>query len=85
MARIEALQQCTLRRVSLELRAGPIKACTLVRVMDGDTSYHIILGQAVDSTYHQCVKAIWRGKFVTIEAIRLPYDRLDFLSMSLYY
>lgn len=91
MARIEALQQCTLRHVSLELRAGPIKARTLVHVMDGDTSYHIILGhpwlkahKAVDSMYHQCVKAIWRGKLVTIEATRIPYDRLDFLSMSLY-
>ena len=53
------------RHVSLDLRVGPIKARTLVCVMDGDTSYHIILGhpwlkahKAVDSTYHQCVKAI---------------------------
>lgn len=44
MLGIEALQQCTLGHVSLNLRVGPIKARTLVHVMDGDTSYHIILG-----------------------------------------
>ena len=51
--------------MSLDLRVGPIKARTLVHVMDGDISYYVILGhpwlkvhKAVDSTYHQCVKAI---------------------------
>ena len=65
MVGIGALQQCTLGHVSLDLRVGPIKARTLVCVMDGDTSYHIILGhpwlkahKVVDSTYHQSVKAI---------------------------
>ena len=64
-ARIGALQQNTLGHVSLDLRVGPIQAPTLMHVMEGNTSYHIILGRlwlkaykAVASTYHQCVKAI---------------------------
>lgn len=46
--------------MSLDLRVGHIKACTLLCEMDGDTSYHIILGypwlnahKAMASTYHQ--------------------------------
>ena len=52
--------------------------------MDGDTSYHVILGhpwlnahRAVASTYHQCVKAIWRGRPLTIEATKIPFDRVE--------
>ena len=81
---IGALQQCTLEHMSLDLRVGPIRACTLMHVMDGDTSYHIIIGhlwlkahKVVPSTYHQCVKAIWGGRPVTIEATKMPYDRAE--------
>ena len=49
--------------VSLDFRVEPIQAPTLVHVMEGNTSYHIILGhlwlkayKAVASIYHQCVK-----------------------------
>ena len=66
---IGALQQNTLGHVSLDLRVGPIRAPTLIHVMEGNTSYHIILGhpwlkayKVVASTYHKCVKAIWRNK-----------------------
>ena len=69
VAGIGALQQNTLGHMSLDLRVGPIQAPTLMHVMKGNTSYHIILGrswlreyEAVASTYHQCVKAIWRNK-----------------------
>ena len=65
VAGIGALQQNTFGHVSLDLRVGPIQAPTLMHVMEGNTSYHIILGRlslkaykAVASTYHQCVKAI---------------------------
>ena len=58
MAGIGALQQNTLGHVSLDLRVGPIRAATLMHVMEGNTSYHIILGgpwlkvyKAVASTY----------------------------------
>ena len=53
------LQQCTMGHVYLDLRLVPIRARTLMHVMDDDTSYHIILGcpclkahKAMASTYH---------------------------------
>ena len=59
MAVIRSLQQHTLGHVSLDLRVGPIRVHTLMHVMDGDTSYHVILGhpwlkahKVVASTYH---------------------------------
>ena len=70
--------------MSLDLRVGPIRARTLMHMMDGDTSYHVILGhpwlnahRALASTYHQCVKAIWRGRSLTIEATKIPFDRVE--------
>ena len=64
---IGVLQQNTLGHVSLDLKVGPIRAPTLMHVIEGNTSYHIILGhpwlkvyKAMTSTYHQCVNAIWR-------------------------
>ena len=44
MAGIEALRQYMLGHVSLDLRVGPIRAHTLMHVMDDDTIYHFILG-----------------------------------------
>ena len=77
-ARIRALQQNTLGRVPLDLRVGLIRVTTLMYVMEGNTSYHIILGhpwlkvyKAMASTYHQCVKAIWRNKSLVIEATKI--------------
>ena len=65
VARIEALQQSTLGHVSVDLKVGAIRAPTLMHVMEGSTSYHIILGhpwmkvyKVVASTYHLCVKAV---------------------------
>ena len=59
VAGIGSLQQHTLGHVSLDLTLGPIRACTLMHVMNGDTLYHVILGcpwlnahKAVASTYH---------------------------------
>ena len=82
MVEIGSLQQRTLGHVSLDLRVGPIRARTLMHMMDGDTLYHVILGcpwlnahKAVASTYHQCMKAIWRGRLVTIEFTRMPFDK----------
>ena len=93
VAGIGALQQNTLGHVSLDLRVGPIRAPTLMHVMKGNTSYHIILGhpwlkayRVVASTYHQCVKAIWKNKQVVIEATKMPFDRaeLHFIETALY-
>nr|POF27167.1 hypothetical protein CFP56_08538 [Quercus suber] len=93
VARIEALQQSILGHMSLDLMVGPIQAPTLMHVMEGNTSYHIILGRpwlkvykAVASTYHQCVKAIWRNKQVVIEATKIPFNRVElhFAEAALY-
>lgn len=55
-----------------------------MHMMDGDTSYHVILGylwinphKAVASMYHQCVKTVWRGRPVTMEATRMPFDKVE--------
>ena len=42
--------------------------------------------RAVASTYHQCVKAIWRNKQVVIEATKMPFDRAElyFVKAALY-
>ena len=55
-----------------------------MHMMDGDTLYHVILShpwlnahRAVASTYHQNVKAVWRGWLVTIEATKMPLDRIE--------
>ena len=85
MAGIGALQQNTLGHVSLDLRVGPIRAPTLMHVMEGNTSYPIILGhpwlkvyRAMASTYQQCVKAIWGNKQVVIKATKVPFDKAEF-------
>ena len=93
VARIGSLQQSTLRHVSLDLRVRPIRTPTLMHVMEGSTSYHIILGHlwlkvynAVTFTYHQCVKAVLRNREVVIEATKMPFDRteLHFARATLY-
>ena len=70
--------------MSLDLRVGPIRARTLMHVMDGDTSYHIIIGhlwlkahKVVASMYHQCINVVWGGRPVTIKATKMPYDRAE--------
>ena len=87
------LQQCTMGHVYLDLRLVPIRARTLMHVMDDDTSYHIILGcpclkahKAMASTYHQCVKVVWKGRLVTIKATSMPHDRaeLHYAKVALY-
>nr|POF08007.1 hypothetical protein CFP56_55321 [Quercus suber] len=61
--------------------------------MEWSTSYHIILGRpwlkaykAVASSYHQCVKAIWRNRQMVIEATKMPFDgaELHFVEAALY-
>jgi len=51
-----------------------------MHVMDGDTSYHVILGYPwlnACSSFQICVKAVWRGRLVTIEATKMPFDRAE--------
>ena len=90
---VGALQQNTLRHFSLDLRVRPIRTPTLMHIIEGNTSYHLILGcpwlrayKAMTSTYHQCVKAIWRNKHVVIEATKMPFNRVElhFTEAALY-
>ena len=87
------MQQCTLGHVSLDFRVGPIRAPILMHVMEGNTFYHMILChpwlkayKVVASTYHQCVKVVWRNRQVVIEATRMPFDRVElhFTEVALY-
>ena len=64
-----------------------------MHAMDGDNSYHVILGRpwlkahkVMASTYHQCLKAVWRGRPMTIKATRMPYDKgeLHYVEVALY-
>ena len=93
MAGIGLLQQHTLGHLSLGLRIGLIRAHTLMHVMDDNVLYYVILGhlwlnahKAMASTYHRCVKIFWRGRLVTIEATRMPYDsaELHYAEVALY-
>ena len=64
-----------------------------MHVMEGSTSYHIILGRpwlkaykAMASIYHQCIKIVWRSKQVVIEVTKMPFDRAElyFAKAALY-
>ena len=70
---------CFVKRYANYIKMSP------THVMEGNTSYCIFLGRpwlkaykVVASTYHQCVKAIWRNKQVVIEATKMPFDRVEF-------
>lgn len=50
--------------------------------MDAQTAYHlpfrhpwIHIDKAVSSKYHQCVKSIWKGRLVHINATESPFQR----------
>lgn len=81
---IGAQQQDTLGYVNLEVKVGSIRSRTSFHVLDDAASNHVILRRAwlhmhkaMNSTYHQCVKAIWKGKEVTILATPAPFDELE--------
>jgi hypothetical protein len=66
--------------VRIDLQVGKIRGLTTFHVIDCEASYHVLLGRpwinangAVPSTYHQCIKAIYNGKEVTIQATKRPF------------
>ena len=78
---ISTQQQDMLGYVNLEVKVGHIKSKASFHVLDCAASYHVILGRAwlhahkaVASNFHQCVKAIWKGKEVNITATSAPFD-----------
>lgn len=61
---------------------GSIWGAHPFQVIDFQTSYHILLARpwihrnkAMPSTYHQCLKAVWKGKRVHINATESPFQR----------
>ena len=63
------------------LEVGLIKMLTQFQVINGESSYHILLGhpgvhlhQCVPSTLHQCVKSSFKRKDIEILATKAPFD-----------
>lgn len=72
----------TVGSISLDLTMGSILVVHRFHVIDSQTSYHLLLGRpwihrykAIPSTYHQCLKAIWKRKKVHINATGVPFQR----------
>ncbi|KAL4396667.1 hypothetical protein AHAS_Ahas01G0114800 [Arachis hypogaea] len=60
---------------------GPIKTNNKFHMVDGSSSFHILLGRpwihlhrCVPSSWHQCIKSSWRGKDISISATVTPFD-----------
>ncbi|KAJ1388292.1 Aspartic peptidase domain superfamily [Sesbania bispinosa] len=71
----------SLGRVHAVLEVGPIKIVNVFQVIDGDSSYHLLLGrpwihlqQCVPSTLYQCVKSNFRGKEIEIPGVKAPFE-----------
>ncbi|XP_072080990.1 uncharacterized protein [Arachis hypogaea] len=67
--------------VNAVLEVGPIKTNNKFHVVDGSSSYHILLGRSwihlhrcVPSSWHQCIKPSWRGKDISISATVTLFD-----------
>ncbi|RYR28572.1 hypothetical protein Ahy_B01g052716 [Arachis hypogaea] len=67
--------------VNAVLEVGPIKTNNKFHVVDGSSSYHILLEhpwihlhRCVPSSWHQCIKSSWRGKDISISATVTPFD-----------
>lgn len=61
---------------------GLIRDTHRSRVINAQTTYHRLLERlwihhykAIPSTYHQCLKAIWEGRRVNINATKSPFQR----------
>ncbi|KAJ1379610.1 Aspartic peptidase domain superfamily [Sesbania bispinosa] len=63
------------------LEVGPIKTVNRFQVVDGDPSYHLLLGrpwihlhQCILSTLHQCIKSNFRGKEIEILGVTALFE-----------
>ena len=75
------IHECTIGNIQLVLKVGPIIAPTRFHVIDSPVSYHALLGRpwlhkykVMQSTYHQCVKGRFDGKFICIPTTPTPFD-----------
>ncbi|KAJ1409568.1 S-locus glycoprotein domain [Sesbania bispinosa] len=67
--------------VSAVLEVGPIRTINIFQVVDGDPSYHLLLGrpwihlhQCIPSTLHQCIKSSFKGKEIKIPGVLDPFE-----------
>lgn len=67
--------------VNLDLIMWPIWAAHRFHVIDAQTAYHLLLRlpwihryKIVPFTYHQCLKAIWKERWVHIIATESPFQ-----------
>ncbi|KAJ1406580.1 Aspartic peptidase domain superfamily [Sesbania bispinosa] len=67
--------------VNAVLEVGPIKTVNTFQVVDGDPSYHLLLGcpwihlhQCIPSTLHQCIKSDFRGREIEIPGVTAPFE-----------
>ncbi|KAJ1382881.1 Aspartic peptidase domain superfamily [Sesbania bispinosa] len=74
----------SLGRVHSILEVGPLKTVNVFQVVDGDASYHLLLGrpwihlhQCVPSTLHQCVKSNFKGKEIEIPGVKVPFEATE--------
>lgn len=72
--------QQTMGFVQVDLIVGQIRSAAKFHVIDSETSYQALLGRtwmhryaAVPSTYHQCMKAIYQNRLVTIIGSQKPF------------
>ncbi|KAJ1396106.1 Aspartic peptidase domain superfamily [Sesbania bispinosa] len=71
----------SLGRVHAVLKVGPIKMVNTFQVVEGDSSYHLLLGrpwihlhQCVPSTVHQCIKSNFREKEIEIPGVNASFE-----------
>lgn len=73
----------TLGYISVDLTVVDIRSAVKfhIIIIEADTSYHVILGRAwqhryaaIPSSYHQCMKAKWGGKTITVDASERPFE-----------
>ncbi|KAJ1377405.1 Ribonuclease H superfamily [Sesbania bispinosa] len=83
----------TLGRVHAVLEVGPIKTTNIFQIVEGDSSYHLLLGrpwihlhQCVPSTLHQCIKSNFKGRDIEIPGVRAPFEANEahFIDASLF-
>lgn len=74
----------TMGFVNLDLNVGPRRTTHKFYVIDSQTTYFLLLGRlwihhhkAVPSTYHKCLKTIWKGKRVHVNVKESLFQRDD--------
>ena len=70
----------TLGHIKVDMQVGKIRGPVMFHVAEVDVAYHVLLGRAwqndygvVPSVFHQCLKAIWKGKERKVPATQNPF------------